>query len=285
MRPAWREKSSVEWVGPLAVAGTFVALAWLERRRPLREAKHEPKARRELRNAAVAGLAAAAVQLLEKPVTNRLTALVERRGVGLLPALRLPRWFETAAACVLLDYTLYLWHVLTHRVPFLWRFHRVHHADLDLDASTGLRFHAGEMALSVAWRAAQVLLIGIRRPALALWNALLLIEVMFHHSNVELPPAVERWLGVLLVTPRMHGIHHSVERAETDSNWSSGLTLWDYLHGTLRLDVPQAAVTLGVPELRRPGQVTLAKLMTMPFEAQPRDQSVAPAPVRAANTA
>ena len=268
---ARRDKSPINRLGPVAVLATFAALTWLERRRPLRPDQHEPKARRELRNAAVAGLAAVTMQLLEKPVTDRLTALVERRGIGLLPALRLPQWAETAAACVMLDYTLYLWHVLTHKVPFLWRFHRVHHADLDLDASTGLRFHAGEMALSVGWRAAQVLLIGVRRPALALWNALLLIEVVFHHSNVKLPPAAERWLRLLLVTPRMHGIHHSVERSETDSNWSSGLTAWDYLHGTLRLDVPQAAVTIGVPELRRPGQVTLPKLMAMPFGTQPHD--------------
>ena len=268
-RLARRKPPPHDWLGPLAVAGTFIALAWLERRRPLRQGAHEPKVRRELRNAAVAGLAAATMQLLEKPVTDRLTALVARRRIGLLPALRLPGWAETAAACVLLDYTLYLWHVLTHKVPLLWRFHRVHHADLDLDASTGLRFHFGEMAMSVAWRAAQVLLIGVRRRALAVWNALLLVEVMFHHSNVALPPRVERWLGVLLVTPRMHGIHHSIERSETDSNWSSGLTVWDYLHGTLRRGVPQAEVTIGVPELRRPRQVTLPKLITIPFDAQP----------------
>ena len=258
-------RPAVDWLPGAAVVGTFAVLAWLERRRPLREGEHEPKRRRELRNLAVAGLAAAAVQLAEKPVTDRLTAVVERREVGLLPRLKFPRGIETLAACLLLDYTLYLWHVLTHKVPLLWRFHRVHHADLDLDASTGVRFHFGEMVMSVAWRAAQVLLIGVRWPALRLWNTLLLVEVLFHHSNVALPAKAERWLGKLLVTPRMHGIHHSVVRSETDSNWSSGLTLWDWLHGTQRKDVPQDEITIGVPEFRRPEQVELPRLVAMPF--------------------
>jgi sterol desaturase/sphingolipid hydroxylase (fatty acid hydroxylase superfamily) len=278
-RPTDRRAPS--WVGPAAVVGTFVALAWLERRRPLRPGRHEPKGRREARNAAVAGLAATMVRLAEKPVTDRLTALVEHRRIGLLPRLGLPPAAETAAACLLLDYTLYVWHVLTHKVPVLWRFHRVHHADLDLDASTAVRFHFGEMLWSVAWRATQVLVIGVPRRALDLWGTLLLVEVMFHHSNLELPPAVERVLRVLLVTPRMHGIHHSVVRAETDSNWSSGLTVWDWLHGTLQTDVPQADVTIGVPELRRPDQVTLPKLIALPFAAGQMPQLEPPRASRA----
>ena len=247
--------------------------SFLERRRPLRKGVHEPKARRNARNLAVAALAAAAVQIAERPVTTRLTSLVARRRLGLVPRLNLPAPLATLASCVLLDYTLYLWHVLTHRVPLLWRFHRVHHADLDMDASTAVRFHFGEMVLSTAWRAAQIRLIGVSPRALSVWNTLLLVEVMFHHSNAELPPRVERWLRKLIVTPRMHGIHHSVLRSEQDSNWSSGLTVWDWLHGTLRLDVPQDAITIGVAELREPGEVTLPKLVAMPFRPDNRRPS------------
>ena len=110
------------------------------------------------------------------------------------------------------------------------------------------------MALSVPFRAAQVAAIGVSPRVLATWQTLGLLGILFHHANVDLPPRVERWLGLLVVTPRMHGIHHSAVEDETNSNWSSGLTVWDWLHGTLRLDIPQDAITVGVPGLPRPGR-------------------------------
>jgi sterol desaturase/sphingolipid hydroxylase (fatty acid hydroxylase superfamily) len=252
------------WLGGALVLGAFGALAWLERRRPLRE-EREPKLARAARNLAVAGLGAAALGLAEKPVAERLTGLVERRRWGLLKLARLPAPVEAALAVVLLDYTLYLWHVATHRVPFLWRFHVVHHADLDLDATTALRFHFAELALSVPWRAAQILALGVSPSALSLWQTLLMLSILFHHSNVRLPAGFERRLGRLVVTPRLHGIHHTAERAATDSNWSSGLTLWDRLHGTLRLDAPRPAPGIGVPAYRDPRELGLADLLSMPF--------------------
>lgn len=258
------ERKVPAWVSAPLVVGAFGLLLWLERRRPLRRAV-EPKVRREARNLAVAACGAAALRLTEKPLADALTALVERRRWGLLKLARLPRWLEAAAAVVLLDYTLYLWHVLTHRAPFLWRFHVVHHVDLDLDASTALRFHFAELALSVPWRAGQILLIGVSPLALSVWQTVLFLSVLFHHSNVELPAGLERRLVRLLVTPRMHGIHHSTVEEETNSNWSSGLTVWDRLHGTLRLDVPQDAVVIGVPAYRDPREVGLADILKLPF--------------------
>jgi sterol desaturase/sphingolipid hydroxylase (fatty acid hydroxylase superfamily) len=252
------------WLSAPLVVGAFGLLAWLERRRPLRRAV-EPKLRREARNLMVAAAAAAALQLTEKPVAGALSSLVERRRWGLLKVMRLPAWLEVASACVLLDYTLYLWHVLAHRSPFLWRFHLVHHVDLDLDASTALRFHFAELVLSVPWRAGQILLIGVSPPALSVWQTLLFVSILFHHSNVELPVGLERRLSRLVVTPRVHGIHHSAVREETDSNWSSGLTVWDRLHGTLRLDVPRDGVTIGVPAYRDPGEVGLLEILKLPF--------------------
>lgn len=259
------------WIGAsLAVGACAVALVWLERRRPLRLRAVESKFVRDARNLAVAGVAAATLQLTERPVVERLTALVERRKIGLLKQLPLPRALEVALAVVLLDYTLYVWHVLTHRVPALWRFHLVHHADLDMDASTALRFHFGELIISVAWRAAQVLLIGVSPQSLAVWQNFLFVSILFHHSNVRLPFEVEHALNRLIVTPRMHGIHHSVVREERDANWSSGLTLWDKLHGTLRLNVPQAEITIGVPAYRAPEQIGLAQSLKLPFDAAER---------------
>ncbi|MEO7135646.1 MAG: sterol desaturase family protein, partial [Vicinamibacterales bacterium] len=226
----------------MLLLGTATVLTVLEIVRPLRRRQCEPKLRHAGRNLAVAGLAAAAVQLMEQPIVMPIATLVERRRWGLLPNLRLPRWAETAAALIALDYTLYLWHVLVHRRRGLWRFHAVHHLDMDLDATTALRFHFGELIASVPWRVAQVLIIGVRPRDLARWQSLTLLSVLFHHSNVRLPEPIERALGWLLVTPRMHGIHHSAEPSQMNANWSSGLSLWDRLHGTLRLDVPQARI-------------------------------------------
>ncbi|HKZ76994.1 MAG TPA: sterol desaturase family protein [Pyrinomonadaceae bacterium] len=249
------------------VLGTFGLLVWLEGRRPLR-GEVESKLRRGARNLAIAGVGAVMLQLTESPVALSLTALVKQHNLGLLKRLPLPPWLELALAIILLDYTLYVWHVLTHKVPFLWRFHVAHHIDLDLDASTALRFHFGELLLSVPWRVGQIILIGVSPLAFYVWQALLLLSILFHHSNIRLPVAAERWLNRLIVTPRMHGIHHSIVREETNSNWSSGLTIWDRLHGTLRLNVPQDEVTIGVPAYRESEDVELLKILAMPFGEQ-----------------
>jgi sterol desaturase/sphingolipid hydroxylase (fatty acid hydroxylase superfamily) len=262
----------LDWYTPmtvrfLLVLGAFALLFYLERRRPLRRAV-EPALDRAERNLAMAGLAAAALQMTEQPITQRLTVLVERRRWGLLRAIMLPRGIEAVIALLLLDYTLYLWHVLTHRVPQLWRLHIVHHVDLDLDASTALRFHAAELLVSVLWRAAQILCLGITRSSLSLWQTFTLLSVLFHHSNVRLPIEFERNLVRFIVTPRMHGIHHSTVQEETASNWSSGLTIWDRFHGTLRLDVPQDAITIGVPAYRDPKELGFFHIVAMPFIPQ-----------------
>ncbi len=264
-----RDRPLPGWLSFVLVGATFGLLLCRELTRPLRRRKFESKSRRNARNFAVAALSAATLHVLERPVTGRLTNLVQRRRWGLLRRFSLPAWLEILLAVVLLDYTLYLWHILTHRIPFLWRFHKVHHVDLDMDASTALRFHFGEMAVSVIWRAGQIVLIGVSPRALSIWSTALLMEIMFHHSNAELPLAIERWLSKILVTPRMHGIHHSIVPEEQDTNWSSGLTIWDWLHGTLKLNVPQDEVTLGVAAYRQRREVTLPKILEMPFLEQP----------------
>jgi sterol desaturase/sphingolipid hydroxylase (fatty acid hydroxylase superfamily) len=252
----------------ILLAAEFILLAWLERRRPLRRAT-EPKIRREARNLALGGLGAVAMQLAEIPVASRLAAITEQHRWGVLNLVRLPLWAECVAALVLMDYTMYIWHVLTHRVPFLWRFHLVHHVDLDLDASTAIRFHFGELLASVPWRAAQIFLIGLSPFTYAVWQGVFIAAIMFHHSNLRFPISVERHLVRWVVTPRMHGIHHSIIRQETNSNWSSGLAIWDRLHRTLRLDVPQRGITIGVPVYRDAAHLRLPRLIGLPFEPLP----------------
>jgi len=231
---------------PWLLLGVFASLLWLEHRRPLRP-RVEPQPKRLRANALTGAGAALAVACAEAPITGPLADWVARRRWGLVPRLGLPPVAERVLTLVLLDYTLYLWHVLLHRVPALWRWHRVHHADPDLDVSTALRFHAAEMLWSVPWRMAQVLSIGVPRATLSLWARLTITEVMFHHANVRLPQRLERCIGWFVVTPRQHGIHHADVAALQRSNLSSGLALWDVLHRTRRTAVPQAAITIGPP--------------------------------------
>ena len=149
-------------------------------------------------------------------------------------------------------------------MPWLWRFHLVHHVDLDLDATTGLRFHAGELAASIPWRAAQILVIGVTPGALALWQQLTLACVLFHHSNTRLSDRTERLLSRVVATPRMHTIHHSTDPAHLHSDFSSGLAIWDRLHGTGRVVEPDA-LAVGVTGYLSP-PVSLGRALTLPFE-------------------
>lgn len=262
-----KQRKVPAWLRGTLVVGMFGVLWFLERRRPLRR-EVEPKLRRNGRNLAIAGLAAVSLRAIEQPVIDPLTALIEKRRWGLLKLIPLPRWLEVALAVVLMDYTLYLWHVLVHRVPFLWRFHLPHHVDLDLDTSTALRFHAGELALAVVWRMGQVTLIGVSPLSLFVWQTFVMVSILFHHSNVRLPVDLERRINHVFVTPRMHGIHHSAVEEETNSNWSSGFTIWDRLHGTLRLNVMQDEITIGVPAYREPKEVEFSEALKMPFVEQ-----------------
>jgi sterol desaturase/sphingolipid hydroxylase (fatty acid hydroxylase superfamily) len=259
----------IKWLAFGVAAG---ALFVIERLHPLRTRK-EPGPARVGRNVAIGLLAAATTAASELPIVRPAQRLAERRRLGLLrwpPLRRLPRALRILLGFVLLDYTLYLWHWLNHHAPFLWRFHAVHHVDLDLDSTTGVRFHFGELAIASGFRALQVLLLGVDRETLRLWQQMLLVSVVFHHSNLELPIAVEQGLNAVVVTPRMHGIHHSTRAAETDSNFSSLLSCWDRVHRSLRLDVPQAAITIGVPGFAEPEAVTLERSLMLPFHRDPR---------------
>ena len=134
-----------------------------------------------------------------------------------------------------------------------------------LDASTALRFHFGEILVSLPYRIAQLLLIGVGPTTLIVWQTFLLLSIMFHHSNVRLPKELEDRLARVIVTPRMHGIHHSDDLKNQDSNWSGGLTLWDALHGTLNLDVPQDEITIGVTGFSRPEELSISSILVQPF--------------------
>jgi sterol desaturase/sphingolipid hydroxylase (fatty acid hydroxylase superfamily) len=257
------------WLFAAIAFGTIAGLVWAERRRSLRQPA-QLDGERTVTNLGLAGITAAATQAAMTPVVRPLTQWVERRRVGLVQRLPAPAWLRDALAVVLLDYTLYWWHLVEHRVPLLYRFHQVHHADLVLDTSTAARFHFGEFLASIPWRAGQVVLIGVAPRALAVWQRLTMLSVLFHHSNVCLPIGVECWLSRYVMTPRLHGIHHSIVADEQNSNWSSGLTVWDRLHGTYRANVLQRDITIGVPAYRdRDDVFSLPQSLAMPFRELP----------------
>ena len=250
--------------GAAALALAALALLVAEKKRPLR-AHTQTERRRSIANVALGAMSMATVALVEAPLTRPLAQRAQREGRGLVQKLPLPAWARDMAAILLMDYTVYLWHIATHKLPWLWRFHVVHHVDLDLDATTALRFHAADMAISAPYRAAQVALIGVSPRALRVWQGWFFLSVLFHHSNVRLPERFERILARFVTTPRMHGIHHSAVEDETASNWSSGFAFWDHLHRTFRLDVPQDDITIGVPAYREAGETGVLRSLAMPF--------------------
>ncbi len=237
------------------------ALVVLERLRPLR-ARREPEAEHLARNAAI-GLLAAATTAAGSAALAPVQRWAETRRVGLLRVLPLPRVLRLVLGFLLLDYTLFLWHWANHRADVLWRFHAVHHSDRDLDVSTGIRFHFGELALSVGLRAAQIVLLGVDRVAVDAWQRLLFASVLFHHSNLALAPADDELLSVLFVTPRLHGIHHSTNPSEADTNYSSLLSCWDRVHDTWLSGVPEQSMEMGVEGLA--DGLSLERALTLPF--------------------
>ena len=246
----------------VAIVGILLA----ERRRPLRR-QTMPAPRRNLHNLAMGAMCAAVIATAETPLTQAVARRNAEGKRGLAGLLASP--LNALAAFAAMDYGFYLWHVATHRVPFLWRFHRVHHVDPDMDASTAIRFHFVDMIVSLPWRLAQVRASGITPGALDAWQRFFTLSILFHHSNWSLPRGWDERLSWLFTTPQMHGIHHSIVRAQRDSNWSSGISLWDRMHGTLRHSPPPHAITIGVDDAYASIDVPIQRALLAPFLGSP----------------
>lgn len=247
--------------GAAVVGGILVA----ERKKPLRK-QGQPAIPRNIRNAALGAGCAVIVAAVEEPLTHAIAQrnLTHKRGI----AQKLPRPLRLLGGIAAMDYGFYWWHVATHKVPFLWRFHRVHHIDPDMDVSTAVRFHPADMFVSLPWRLAQVRLAGVSPKALRWWRNFFNLSILFHHSNMKLPDGVDEKLSRVFTTPKMHGIHHSTDPAECNSNFTSGLSFWDRLHGSFRDDVPQDAIRIGVDDDRQE-DIALDHALTAPFRDQP----------------
>jgi len=252
---------------PALVLGFFVALLIVERLFPLRKTAARLLGRLVI-NLSISALALATALVAVKPAALGALDWATDQRFGLLNAVPMPLWAQYVVAVLLLDLSFYHWHALNHRVPVLWRFHNVHHIDPELDVSTALRFHFGEVLYSALFRVVQVCLIGPTFAMFAAYELVFQAATLFHHSNLRLPIRFERLLNAVLVTPRMHGIHHSQVRSELDSNFGVVFSWWDRLHRTARLDVPQSQIEIGVAGYSGPDGIGLSRAIMLPFRRQ-----------------
>ncbi|MEN3350270.1 MAG: hypothetical protein V7632_3905 [Bradyrhizobium sp.] len=249
-----------------AALGVFAVMALWELFAP-RRAWRVGRAPRWPGNLGILLLDAALVRLLFPVAAVGVAAIAAQRGWGLLNIAPWPPLLEGLLGFLALDLAIYAQHVAFHKIPLLWRLHRMHHADLDIDVTTGLRFHPIEIALSMLLKMAVVVLIGVPAVAVIAFEVVLNATSMFNHSNAAMPRWLDRIVRLLMVTPDMHRVHHSVLRRETDSNFGFNLPWWDRLFGTYRAE-PEAGhrtMTIGLPIFRDCRELRLDRLVTQPF--------------------
>jgi sterol desaturase/sphingolipid hydroxylase (fatty acid hydroxylase superfamily) len=263
-----------------AFAGIFLAMALWEVLAPRRPWAVGRTARWPS-NLGIVVVDALAVRLLIPTAAVGVALIASDHGFGLLHLLGWPGWLAGLSGFVVLDLVVYGQHVVFHKVPWLWRLHRMHHADLDIDVTTGVRFHPIEILLSMLIKMATVALVGIPAGAVVAFEVVLNATSMFNHSNAAMPTWLDRLARLVVVTPDMHRVHHSVMRAETDSNFGFNLPWWDRLFGTYRA-APAAGhdgIIIGLPIFRDRRELRLDRLLTQPFRAPAEASQSAPAPM------
>ncbi len=246
--------------------GIVIFLAVWERLNPRRGLTTSIKLR-WFNNLIIVLLDSVIVRLLFPLLPVSVALLAQERGWGLLNRLDSPYLFELVIAVIVLDFVVYLQHVLFHAIPFLWRFHMMHHTDLDLDVTSGVRFHPIEIILSMGIKIAAVWLLGSPALAVLIFEIVLNSTSMFNHSNVFIPLSLDRILRLIIVTPDMHRVHHSVIMKETDSNYGFTLPWWDLLLGTYRAQPEKGhqGMTIGLSRFLDNKQQSLLWLLTLPF--------------------
>ena len=253
-----------DWIGIPTLVIIFWILFLIESKFDLRK-RVQNKWQRSLINNIVSIPSFILLRFMFLPIMIWLAIQNEKIHFGLNYLYNLPSWAEAIIAMLIFDYTNYLWHILNHRIPLLWRFHLVHHTDPDLDLSTATRFHFGEMIGSVFFRGAFVFLSGASPLVVIIYEIIFETATMFHHSNTKLAIGFEKALNKIIVTPRMHGIHHSIIKREADSNYSVILSIWDRLHRTAKLNIHQDDLVIGVPAYRNKQELTAGYLLKLPF--------------------
>jgi len=236
-----------------------------------RRALTTSKAGRWFANLVMVALNPLSLRLLFPVFPTGMAILAQERHWGLLNSLDMPYWLSVAIGAVALDFAIYLQHVLFHAIPLLWRLHMVHHADMDIDVTTGLRFHPIEIVLSMGIKLMTIVLLGAPVLAVLIFEVALNATAMFNHSNIRLPLGVDGILRLFVVTPDMHRVHHSVIIRETNSNYSFNFPWWDRLFGTYT-DQPERGhevMTIGLAQFRDPRRLNLLRLLVLPFVGDP----------------
>ncbi len=258
--------ASETWIRLWLFLGVFLTMATWEALTPLRPWSAS-KLRRWSTNLALAAINGAAVRLILPGAAVGVAWLAETHRLGVMNQLELPRSLSLIIALLVLDFVVYVQHVVFHWLPALWRFHKVHHTDLDFDVTTGLRFHPLEILLSLLVKSSAIVLLGPPASAVLVFEALLNATSMFNHGNVRLPTPLDRALRLFVVTPDVHRVHHSVVTTETNSNFGFNVPWWDRIFGTYRAQ-PRAGhlgMTIGIGELRDWGDLTLLRVLALPF--------------------
>ena len=259
----------------LAFSTIFIALAAIELLAPRLERdemRGALKSRRWMTNLAMVVLSSVTLRIVF-PLAAVGTALwAQTNGIGLFPLLGVPLWAAGMLAFILLDFAVWLEHVISHKWPWLWRIHRMHHADTGFDLTTALRFHPLEIVLSMVWKAAVIIALGAPPVAVLVFEIVLNGAAMFNHANIKLPKPVDALLRLLIVTPDMHRIHHSTDPRETDSNYGFNLAIWDRLFSTYTQSPRRGDtdIEIGLSEWRDSRTASLGWALVLPFRFPPK---------------
>jgi sterol desaturase/sphingolipid hydroxylase (fatty acid hydroxylase superfamily) len=248
----------------LAMWGGFSILLVLELLSPYR-ASTVSKTRRWMTNLSLTVLNGVVLNLAFGTVIIGATAYVTANHMGLLYLVDLPSWIRVIAIIAFMDFTLYVLHLLNHEMPTLWRLHRVHHSDINMDVSTATRFHVGELSISAVIKIGLIFLLGVRFVELVVFETLLVLTAQFQHSVIRVPQRFERFYWILFVPPSMHRIHHSVIIRERNTNYGTIFSIWDRVLGTLLTKVDQNGIKIGLGAYRDFARLRLGHLLKMPF--------------------
>ncbi len=262
----WPSIASEPFLRLACFVGVFAAMAVWEMAAPRRHPAMS-RAVRWTNNLGIVALDTLLVRLILPAAVAGVAVYAEAAGWGLLGLVDWPAWIKVIVAVPALDLAIYLQHVLFHAVPSLWRLHRMHHADLDFDVSTGVRFHPVEILLSLVIKIAVVVALGAPALAVVIFEILLNATSMFGHGNVRLPFALDHIVRLLVVTPDMHRVHHSIDPRETNTNFGFNFSVWDRLFGTYR-PAPAAGhtgMTIGIAQFRNARELWLDRMLTQPF--------------------
>jgi sterol desaturase/sphingolipid hydroxylase (fatty acid hydroxylase superfamily) len=253
----------------ISFLGVFLLVALAEQVWP-RRTLVASKRQRWFCNIAIVAIDSVTARLALPLMPLGMAGIATAKGWGLFNLLAVPRWLEIVMVILILDLVIYLQHRSFHRVPLFWRFHRMHHTDLDLDVSSGNRFHPIEILVSLLIKLAAVAVLGAPAVAVVIFEVALNASSLFNHGNLRIPTSVDSWLRLLIVTPDMHRVHHSIIPGETDSNFGFNLPWWDRMLGTYQ-DQPREGhigMIIGLKEFRDEQKLGLGSLLMLPFRGR-----------------